>query len=140
MSQQRGWLEKHKSGRIVSVQEVLFYKVKVKKIPRQKDSKVRIPTQKSDEAYYILDKNINLGDYGLSGNLVFSLNDIVVVQLKLPQFWIPLRLLAKITRASHFVEYKRMVFHGDLHFSAVHKGDFDRLIELDDRRRAAQKR
>jgi hypothetical protein len=122
------------------VQGVLFYKVRIKKIPRQKDSKIRVPTQKSDEAYYILEKKVNLGDYGLSGDTVFNQNDVVVVQLQLPQFWVPLRLLAKITHTTSFMEYKRVVFQGDLHFSAVHKGDFDHLLELDDRRRATQKR
>ena len=140
MSQFTGWLEKRNGTRVLSIQEVLFHRVMIKKIPRQKGSKIRIPTQKSDEAYYILDKKVNLGDLSLMGNMVFAKNDIVVVQLQLSHFKVPMRLLGKMTKTTSFVEYKRVVFQGDIHFSAVHKGDFDRLLVLDDQRRAARAR
>lgn len=140
MSQSKGWLEKRKGPKVLMMQEVLFHRVLVKKIPRQKDSKIRIPTKKSDEAYYILDKKINLGEYTLSGNMVLSKNDILVVQLHLAQFFMPLRLLGKITKGITLVEHKRVVFQGDIHFSAVHKGDFDKLLEWDDRRRGVRAR
>jgi hypothetical protein len=140
MSQFTGWLEKRNGERVLSMLEVLFHRVVIKKIPRQKGSKIRIPTKKSDEAYYILDKKINLGDLSLIGNMVFAKNDIVVVQFQMAQFRMPMRLLGKITKTTSFVEYKRVVFQGNIHFSAVHKGDFDRLLELDDQRRMARAR
>ena len=140
MSQFKGWLEKRNGERVLSIQEVLFHRVLIKKIPRQKGSKIRIPTQKSDEAYYILEKKVNLGNLSLTGNMVFAKNDILVVQIQLTQFRMPMRLLGKMTKTTSFVEYKRVVFQGDIHFSAVHKGDFDRLLELDDQRRAARAR
>jgi hypothetical protein len=140
MSQFTGWLEKRKDERVLSMMEVLFHRVVIKKIPRHKDSKIRIPARKTDETYYILDKKVNLGDLSLIGNMVFAKNDIVVVQFQMVQFRMPMRLLGKITRTTTFVEHKRVVFQGDIHFSAVHKGDFDRLLELDDQRRMARAR
>jgi hypothetical protein len=140
MSQSKGWLEKRKGPKVLMMQEVLFHRVLIKKIPRQKGSKIRIPAKKSDEAYYILDKKVNLGEYALSGYMVLSKNDILVVQLHLAQFFMPLRLLGKITKGITLVEHKRVVFQGDIHFSAVHKGDFDKLLEWDDRRRGIRPR
>jgi len=140
MSQFKGWLERRQGTRVVSMVEVSFYRVSIKKIPRQKDSKIRVPTKNSSDSYYILDKKVNLGELSLSGNMVFSKNDLLVVQLRVAPFGMPLRLLGKMSNTTSFVEYKRVVFQGDVHFSAVNKEDFDKLIEMDDRRRAGRAR
>jgi len=138
VSLNKGWLEKRQGDRVVSLTEVSFHRVGIRKIPRQKGSKIRVPVKATDEAYYVLDKRVKLGDYTLSGNAVFTTNEQVVVQLNVSQFQIPLRLFGKLTRVSSFVEYKRLVYQGHIQFQAVHKSDFERLIALDEARRQQQ--
>jgi hypothetical protein len=135
VSLNKGWLEKRQGDRVVSLTEVSFHRVGIRKIPRQKGSKIRVPVKATDEAYYVLDKKVKLGDYTLSGNAVFTNNEQVVVQLVISQFQIPLRLFGKLTRVTSFIEYKRLVYQGHIQFQAVHKGDFERLILLDEQRR-----
>lgn len=138
MGLNKGWLERRKNGKPLSIIEVSFHRAIIKKIPKLKGTKIRVPTRSSDETYYVLDKKVDLGELSLVGNNVFNNNEIIVVQMTVAQFRIPLRLLGKVSQVTSYVEYKRLVFEGNIKFSAVHKGDFDLLLEMDDRRRIQQ--
>ncbi len=133
MSRKTGWLEKWHKGRMLSMVEAAYRRVGVKKTPRKKIFKPAV-THNAD-LYYVLDKKVNLGNLALTGDSVFSPKELVEVELKVSQYQITLRLLGKILKVTTFVELKRPVFRGEIHFAAVNKEDFDRLATLDDQRR-----
>ena len=135
MSQKTGWLEKYNKGRVVSMVEVKYDRVKVKKTPRKKKGQPRPPSNYRDEnLYYVLDKNANYGELFLTAGSVFSKNEIVELELFVAKHQAKLRLLAKVKKTETFMELRRPLFRGDLHFAAVNKHDFETLRALEDQR------
>jgi hypothetical protein len=130
-----GWLEKWQNGRLLSMVEVQYGKARIRKTPRKKVFKSKAASYKETELYYVLDKNVNLGQLALTGETAFSEKEFFEVGLYVIQYQTQLRLLGKITRVTTFMELKTVLFRGDIHFSAVNKEDFDRLIALDDQRK-----
>lgn len=115
--------------------EVKYDRVKVKKTPRKKKGQPRPPSTHRDESlYYVLDKNTNYGEMFLTGGSVFSKNEIVELELFVARHKVRLRLLAKVKKIETFMELKRSLFRGDLHFAAVNKQDFETLRALEDQR------
>jgi hypothetical protein len=136
VAQKTGWLEKWQKGRVLSILEVQFHRVQVKKTPRKKVAKKNEPAHRDTNLYYVLDKKVSLGQLSLTGNSVFAPKEIVEVELPVnkTKYQTRLRLLGKITKTTSFMELKRIVFRGDIQFAAVNKEDFDLLLELEDRR------
>jgi len=134
MSRRSGWLEKWSKGRMVSMVEASYRRVGVKKTPRKKLFKKEVVAPNED-LYYILDKKVRLGELSLTGGSVFSPKELVEVELQVSQYQVRMRLLGKILKVTTFVELKRPVFRGEIHFSAVNKEDFDHLVALDDERK-----
>ncbi len=115
--------------------EVKYDRVKVKKTPRKKKGQPRPPSNYRDEnLYYVLDKKTNYGEMCLTGGSVFSRNEIVELELFVARHQARLRLLAKVKKTETFMELKRPLFRGDLHFAAVNKKDFDTVRALEDQR------
>lgn len=117
---------------------VLYGKARLKKTPRKKVFKAKAPTLKDMELYYMLDKKVNLGQLALTGETVFSENEYFEVGLQVAQYRTQLRLLGKILKVTTFMELKRVLFRGMIHFAAVNKEDFDRLAALADQRAKAE--
>src|SRR5580692_6218368 len=135
VAQKTGWLEKYNKGRVVSMVEVKYDRVKVKKTPRPKKGQPRPPSTHRDESlYYVLDKRTSYGELFLTGGSVFSKNEIVELELFVARHKARLRLLAKVKKMETFMELKRPLFRGDLHFAAVNKQDFETLRALEDQR------
>ncbi len=135
VAQKTGWLEKYNNGRVVSMVEVKYDRVKVKKTPRKKKGQPRPPSNQRDESlYYVLDKNTNYGELYLTGGSVFSKNEIVELELFVARHKARLRLLAKVKKTETFMELRRPLFRGDLHFAAINKQDFETLRALEDQR------
>ena len=135
VAQKTGWLEKYNNGRVVSMVEVKYDRVKVKKTPRKKKGQPHPPSTHRDESlYYVLDKSTNYGEMFLTGGSVFSKNEIVELELFVARHNSRLRLLAKVKKTETFMELKRPLFRGDLHFAAVNKQDFETIRALEDRR------
>ena len=118
----------------MSIQEVQYRRVSVKKTPRKKSGKTPSPGDPS--LYYVLNRNVSLGQLSLTANSVFTKNEMVEVEFQVYKLNTRLRLLGKITKTHTFVELKRVVFRGEIHFKAVNKVDYDRLLELDSQRRS----
>jgi hypothetical protein len=135
MAPKTGWLEKYNKGRVVSMVEVKYDRVKVKKTPRKKKGQPSPPSTHRDESlYYVLDKNTNYGELFLTGGSVFSKNEIVELELFVARHKARLRLLAKVKKTETFMELRRPLFRGDLHFAAVNKQDFETIRALEDQR------
>jgi hypothetical protein len=135
VAQKTGWLEKYNKGRVVSMVEVKYDRVKVKKTPRKKKGQAHPPgTHRDESLYYVLDKGTNYGELFLTGGSVFSKNEIVEVELFVARHQARLRLLAKVKKTETFMELKRPLFRGDLHFAAINKQDFETLRALEDQR------
>lgn len=130
MSQKVGWLERWYKGHVASILEVQYHRVRVKKTPRKKGAKAAATSYRDSELYYVLDKKIDLGKLSLTGNSVFAQKEVVEVELPVAKnkYYAQLRLLGKITRITTFMELKRIVFRGEVHFAAVNKEDFDQLL------------
>ena len=128
-----GWLEKWQDGRILSMVEVQYHRVRVKKTPRKKAASSKPPAYRDESLYYVLDKKISLGELSLTGNSVFADKELVEVGLPLSKYGMQLRLLGKVKRITTFVEMKRVVFRAEVQFAAVNKDDFDRLVALEAR-------
>ncbi len=129
MSERTGWLEKWHEGRVVSIVEVKYHRVQVKKTRRKKAGGPR-PAERHAEHYYVLDKKVHLGQLTLTGNSVFGKHELLEVGLPVPQFQTQLRLLGKAVETTTFLEHKRVVFRAQVHFSGVNKEDFKRLAAL----------
>ncbi|MGH7738916.1 MAG: hypothetical protein ACREL1_02100, partial [bacterium] len=84
--------------------------------------------------YFVLDKKVHLGNLCLTGESVFGKNELLEVELPVPQFATRLRILGKALETTTFLEHKRVIFRARVHFSAVHKEDFMRLAALEERR------
>ena len=121
----------------MSIQEVQYHRVGVKKTPRKKSGKIPVPGDPS--LYYVLNRNVSLGQLSLTGNSVFTKNEMVEVEFQVYKLNTRLRLLGKITKTQTFVELKRVVFRGDILFKAVNKVDYDRLLDLDRQRNPVPK-
>jgi hypothetical protein len=134
VSQKTGWLEKWHDGRILSMVEVQYHRVHVKKTPRKKAAASTQPSHRDESLYYVLDKKVSLGELTLTGNSVFSNRELVEVALPLAQHRSQLRLLGKVMSVTTFIEMKRVVFRAKVHFAAVSKEDFDRLAALEARK------
>ena len=134
MSEKTGWLEKFNKGRVVSMVEVKYHRVKVKKTPRKKKGQPAPVSHRDESLYYVLDKNTSYGELSLTGNSVFSPGEIIELELFVTRHQAKLRLLAKIKKVETFMELKRPLFRGDVHFAAVSKQDFQNLRALEDRR------
>ena len=135
MASKTGWLEKWHKGRVASIAEVQYHRVKVAKTPRKKKGLPPSPAQRHTDLYYMLDKKIKLGQLSLTGGSVFTQKEVVEVELPMTRYRTRFRLLGKITKSSTFMEFKRVVFRGEVDFVAVNKEDFDHLAALEDRRR-----
>ncbi len=113
VSQKTGWLEKYNKGRVVSMVEVKYDRVKVKKTPRKKKGQPRPPSNYRDEnLYYVLDKNTNYGELFLTAGSVFSKNEIVELELFVAKHQAKLRLLAKVKKTETFMETPKAPFPG----------------------------
>lgn len=115
--------------------EVQYNKARIRKTPRKKVFKSQASPRKNSELYYVLDKRVNLGHLALTGETVFSEKEFYEVSLLVAPYKTQLRLLGKITRGTVFMELKTPIFRGDIHFAAVHKEEFDRLVAMDDQRK-----
>jgi len=133
MAEKTGWLEKWHKGSVVSILEVKYHRVKVKKGPKKKGKTTKAQSFRDQDLYYVLDKKINLGQLTLTGNSVFSKNEIVEVELPLTKYNTRMRLLGKILKTTSFMELKRVVFRGDVHFAAVNKEDFDLIVAMENK-------
>ena len=131
MKAKTGWVEKHNNGRLISMVQVFYDRIKVKKTPR-KNKKNPAPPAKHDESlYYMLDKKINFGQLELTGDSVFSAGEIIEIQFQVAHFNTKLRMLAKVLKTVSFIELKRVLFRGELKFAAVNKEDYDRIMALE---------
>lgn len=134
MSQKTGWLEKWQDGRILSMVEVKYHRVQVRKTPRKKAPAAHARAHRDESLYYVLDKKVSLGELTLTGDSVFSNKEIVEVALPLSQYRAQLRLLGKVKGVTTFIEMKRVVFRAQVQFAAVSKEDFDRLVVLESKK------
>lgn len=133
MAEKTGWLEKWHQGMVVSILEVQYNRVKVKKTPRKQKGGHQSSSYRDEALYYMLDKKVNLGDLSLTGNSVFGKNELVEVALPVTKFNTRLRLLGKIPKVTTFMEMKRVVFRGHVKFAAVNKEDFDKVSAMEKR-------
>lgn len=135
VSEKVGWLEKYDKGRVVSMVEVKYHRVKVKKTARRKKGQAAVPKSHRDESlYYVLDKNVSYGNLSLTGGSVFQQNEIVELELFVARHKAKLRVLAKARDTETFVELKRPMFRAKVHFAAVNKSDFEHVKALEDQR------
>jgi hypothetical protein len=132
-SERTGWLEKWNEGRIASIVEVKYHRVLVKKT-RRKKAGGPLPAQRDAGHYFLLDKKVHLGRLSLTGDGVFAKNELLEVELPVPQHQTRLRFLGKAMDTTTFLEHKRVIFRALVHFSAVNKEDFQRLVALEDQR------
>lgn len=133
MNQKTGWLEKWHQGRVVSILEVQYHRVKVKKTPRKQKGGHQAASHRDADLYYMLDKKVNLGDLSLTGSSVFGKNELIEVMLPVTKFNTKLRLLGKILKMTTFMELKRVIFRGQVQFAAVNKEDFDKVAAMESR-------
>jgi hypothetical protein len=129
-----GWVEKHQNGRITSMVQVFYRRIKPKKTPRKNKSGFSDLSKKGQDLYYILDKKINFGHLELTGDSVFAMGEILEVEFQVAHFNTRLRLLAKILKTITFMELKRVLFRGELKFAAVSKEDYERIMVLETER------
>lgn len=134
MAKKTGWLEKWEKGKLLSMVEVAYRRVGVKKTPRRKIFDPDTVSHK-DDLYYVLDKKVKLGHLCLTGPSVFANKELVEVELRVVDHDARLRLLGKVLKVTTFLEMNQPVFRADVHFSAVSKVDFDHLVALEDRRK-----
>jgi len=73
----------------------------------------------------------------LTGNSVFSKNEVVEVELPLTKYKTRMRLLGKVLKTTTFMELKRVVFRGDIQFAAVNKEDFDIAVAMENQAKAS---
>ena len=115
--------------------QVLYRRIKVKKIAKKKRFNLKEATFAPDlDLYYMLNKRLNFGELELSGDSVFNKGEIIEIEFQVANFNTRLRMLAKIDKITTFTELKRVLWRGKIHFSAVSKEDYDRLLELDAKR------
>ncbi|HJT24598.1 MAG TPA: hypothetical protein VJ873_08470 [bacterium] len=135
MSERTGWLEKQNNGRVVSMVEVKYHRVKIKKTSR-KNGKNPVPNSsyRDESLYYVLAKNTSYGEMYLTAGSVFSKNEIIELELFVARYRAKLRLLAKVKKTETFHELKRPLFRGDLQFAAVNKYDFENIKALEEQR------
>ena len=115
--------------------QVLYRRIKVKKVPKKKRFNLKEATFAPDlDLYYMLNKKLNFGELELSGDSVFNKGEILEVEFQVANFNTRLRMLAKIDKISTFSELKRVLWRGKVQFSAVSKEDYDRLLDLDAKR------
>ncbi len=135
VSGRTGWLEKYNKGRVVSMVEVKYHRVKIKKTPRKKKKQpAPDPAHRDESLYYVLDKNTSYGEMCLTASSVFSRNEIVELELFVARHRAKLRLLAKIKKMETFHELQRPLFRGDLQFAAVNKHDFENVRALEEQK------
>lgn len=135
MSERTGWLEKHNKGRVVSMVEVKYHRVKIRKTPRKKKGQpAPSGAYREESLYYVLDKNTSYGEMHLTAGSVFSKNEIIELELFVARHKAKLRLLAKVKKTETFHELKRPLFRGDLQFAAVNKSDFENIKSLEEQR------
>ena len=119
---------------MVSMVQVLYNRIKVKKTPRKSKLKANAPAKHNEDLYYVLDKKINFGQLELTGDSVFGTGEILEIEFQVAHFNTRLRMLAKILKTVSFVELKRVLFRGELKFAAVNKEDYDGILILEAQR------
>ncbi len=134
MAQKTGWLEKYGKGMIQSMVEVKYQRVKPKKTPRKKAWKSGGSELPNAELYYVLNKNASYGDLFLTGDSIFAKNEIIELEMFAARHRTHFRVLAKIRKVESFIELKRVLFRGEVHFAAINKKDFERLQALEAKR------
>jgi len=132
-SERTGWLEKWRDGRIASIVEVKYHRVQVQKT-RRKKAGGPLPAERHASHYFLLDKKVDLGRLSLTGDGVFAKHEMLEVEMPVPQYQTRLRFLGKALDTTTFLEHKRVIFRALVHFSAVNKEDFNRLVALEDQR------
>ena len=131
MKAKTGWVEKSKNGRMISMVQVLFRRVKPKKTPRKSKGKLVNPLPVNEDLYYVLDKKMNFGQLELTGDSVFNKGEVIEIEFQVAHFNARLRMLAKILKVSSFLELKNVLFRGELKFAAVNKEDYDQIIVME---------
>jgi hypothetical protein len=135
VSEKVGWLEKHDKGRVISMVEVKYHRVKLKKTARRKKGQAAPPKSHRDESlYYVLDKKVSYGSLSLTAGSVFQQNEIVELELFVARHKAKLRVLAKTKDTETFMELKRPMFRAKVHFAAVNKSDFEHVKALEEQR------
>ncbi len=134
MAQKSGWLEKYGKGMMQSMVEVKYQRVKPKKTPRKKSWKSGGFDLPNADLYYVLNKNSSYGDLHLTGDSIFSKNEIIEIEMFAAKHRTTFRVLSKIKKVESFMELKRVLFRGEVHFAAINKKDFERLQALEAKR------
>ncbi|HVZ79349.1 MAG TPA: hypothetical protein VHE12_00960 [bacterium] len=135
MSSKTGWLEKYKDGRVISMVEVKYHRVKLKKTARRKKGQAPPARNHRDESlYYVLDKKVSYGELSLTASSVFTQNEIIELELFVARHQAKLRVLARARDTQTFMELRRPMFRAQVHFAAVNKHDFENVKALEEQR------
>ena len=132
-----GWIEKFNAGRVEATLKAEFQLLTpaaAKKLLTQESygqTTVNQLVQLSERSslYRAITKDIFRSHLVLLSQTPLSQRERLEIVLHLPQYESPLRLLAEAVHVETTLEMGRNLFHGDLLFLAIHKGDVESLAQ-----------
>jgi hypothetical protein len=132
-----GWIEKILAGRVearLKAEFRLLEPAEAKKLFTQdsyRQTTVNHLPQLSEKSslYRAITKDLFQSRLVLLSQSPLAQGDKLEVVLHLPQYEIPLKLLAEAVGVETTKEMGRDLFHGELLFLSIHKGDVDQLAQ-----------
>ena len=130
-----GWVEKHERQRIAATLKAQFKQLdpseardlQAQASYRQTGLKQLALLSKDSPLHRVITRDLFQSSLFLVSQSPLSAGEKLEVHLQLPQYRLPLSLLAGVTEVETTMEMGRTLFHGALQVLAIHKDDVDRL-------------
>lgn len=133
-----GWIEKHERQRIAATLKAQFKQLdpsearalQAQASYRQTGLKQLAEMSKDSPLHRVIAKDLFQSDLSLVSQTPLTAGERLEILLQLPQYRIPLGLLAGVLAVRTTMEMGRTLFHAALQIQALHKDDVDRLSRL----------
>ena len=130
-----GWVEKHERQRIAATLKAQFRQLdpseakdlQVQASYRQTGRKQLALLSKDSPLHRVIARDLFQSNLYLVSQSPLAAGENLEIMIQLPQYRLPLSLLAALAGVETTMEMGRTLFHGALRVEAIHKDDVDRL-------------
>lgn len=135
MDPQKGWMEQRRHERVSATlhitYRVLGAEEKDQALSQSKYSETtaeHLPhLSKKFHAYHAVTKDISEGGLSITGEHPFNEGDKVELSIQLPQYNVPITILAEVKRCVSYVQLGKTIYSAGVSILALDKDDMNRL-------------
>lgn len=137
MNVQKGWMEQRRHERVAATLKVSYRvldEVEKKDIlqhPRYSQTKAEhLPhLAKKFNAYHAVTRDISEGGLCITGEHPFAPGEHLEISVLLPQYNMPVTILAEVARSTSFFELGKNMFNAGVKILALNREDMDRFMK-----------